>query len=100
MNLKHILQLQQKFILNVLFLFIVFIWSLFSVKWNEDLFHSGGITTMLQILRGLFNLILSKDILLLAIESTWITLAYAVAGMSLAIIIAFIRWNFSIWNFN
>jgi phosphonate transport system permease protein len=67
----------------------VFIWSLFAVDWNGDLIHAGGFVTLLQILGALFQPDLSKDILLLALESTWITISYAVAGVGLAIVIAF-----------
>lgn len=88
MKLKHTLDLQRKNILTLI-LVLIFIWSLFAVPWEEDLIHSGGMATILQVLEGLFQPDLSKDILLLAVESTWITLAYAIAGMTLAIVIAF-----------
>src|SRR3954454_19640448 len=87
-NLRHNLQLQRKNLLTV-FLILVFIWSLFSVKWNGELVHSGGLATIGQVLEGLIHPNLSQEILSLAIESTWITFFYAVAGMSLAIVIAF-----------
>ena len=89
MNLKHKLQLQQKNILTLV-LILIFIWSLFAVNWRDDLVHPGGLATIKQILEGLFQPDLSKEILSLAVESTWITLAYAIAGMTLAIVIAFI----------
>jgi phosphonate transport system permease protein len=81
--------LPNRFLLTLLLLF-VFVWSLFSVKWNSSLLHAGGIPTILQIFQGLVHPDLSADILLLGIKSAWITLAYAVAGMSLAIIYAFV----------
>ncbi|MFJ7726272.1 PhnE/PtxC family ABC transporter permease [Neobacillus sp. NPDC097160] len=89
MKLISVVRLHNRFILTLL-LMAVFIWSLFSIKWNTDLFHSGGIPTLLQILEGLIHPDLTPDVLLLGFESAWITLAYAVAGMSLAIIYAFI----------
>ncbi|WP_428911038.1 PhnE/PtxC family ABC transporter permease [Niallia sp. Krafla_26] len=88
MNLKHTLDLQRKNILTLVFI-LIFIWSLFAVNWGDDLVHSGGMATIQQVLEGLIQPDLSKDILLLAVESTWITLAYAIAGMTLAVIIAF-----------
>jgi phosphonate transport system permease protein len=88
-NLVPPFQLHRKFFLT-LFLMAIFIWSLFSIKWNTNLFHSGGIPTMMQIIHGLFHPALSPGILLLGLESAWITLSYAVAGMALAIIYAFI----------
>lgn len=80
----------QKRNILTLTLVLVFILSLFSVNWGPDLLHSGGKVTILQIVKALFSPELSSDIIKLAIESTWITLAYAVAGMSLAIIVAFV----------
>jgi phosphonate transport system permease protein len=88
-KLSHSLRLNKRFLLTLLLIF-VFVWSLFSIKWNADLFHSGGIPTMLQILGGLIHPDLSTDVLFLGIKSAWITLAYAVSGMSLAIIYALI----------
>src|SRR3954454_5772817 len=73
-----------------LLLIAVFVWSLFSVQWNSDLFHAGGIPTMLQIFEGLIRPDLSSEVLIKGLEAAWITLAYAVAGMSLAIIYALI----------
>ncbi|WML44820.1 ABC transporter permease subunit [Neobacillus sp. PS3-40] len=88
---KHIpsFQLHRKFSLTLV-LMAIFIWSLFSIKWNANLFHSGGIPTLMQILHGLFHPILSPALLLLGLKSAWTTLAYSVAGMSLAIIYALI----------
>lgn len=87
-NLKQSLQLQRKNILTLVFI-VIFIWSLFAVTWSEDLMHAGGLATIRQVLEGLFQPNFSQEILSLAIESTWITFFYAVAGMSLAIVIAF-----------
>ena len=72
-----------------LILTLAFILSLFSVEWNSSLIHSGGFITAKQIAAAFFTPDLSGDILLLALESSWTTLSYAAAGMSLAIIIAF-----------
>jgi phosphonate transport system permease protein len=83
------IQLHRKFFLTM-FLFAIFVWSLFSIKWNADLFHSGGIPTMLQIFKGLFHPDLAPNILLLGFESAWITMTYAIVGMALAIVYAFI----------
>ena len=47
MNLKHKLQLQQKNILTLV-LILIFIWSLFAVKWSDDLVHPGGLATIRQ----------------------------------------------------
>src|SRR5680860_363037 len=71
-------------------LILVFIWSLFSIKWGPDLLHPGGGTILLQIIKALFHPNLSSEILKLSLISAWRTLAYAVAGMTLAIAFAFI----------
>ncbi|RFU71417.1 ABC transporter permease subunit [Peribacillus saganii] len=75
--------------LLTLLLILIFVWSLFSVQWNADLLHPGGGVTTKQIFQALLAPDLSPEILILALESTWITLVYAVAGMSIAIILAF-----------
>ncbi|MFZ7945052.1 PhnE/PtxC family ABC transporter permease [Neobacillus sp. 19] len=89
MKVVSFVRLHNRFILTLL-LGAVFIWSLFSIKWNADLVHSGGIPTLLQIVDGLVQPDLSPEVLKLGFESAWITLAYAVVGMTLAVIYAFI----------
>lgn len=71
-----------------LLLILVFTWSLSSVKWSPELFHPGGKVIILQIIKAIFNPDLSKEIINISIISSWRTLSYAVAGMTLAIIIA------------
>jgi phosphonate transport system permease protein len=89
-KLASSIKLHKRLLLSLLLL-AVFVWSLFSVKWDSDeLVHAGGIPTMLQIFEGLIQPDLSADILMAGLESAWITFAYAVAGISLAIIYAFI----------
>jgi phosphonate transport system permease protein len=83
------LRLHKRFILTLL-LMAVFVWSLTSIRWNSELYHAGGIPTMLQIFEGLIQPNLDPGLLLVGLESAWITLAYAVAGMSLAIVYALI----------
>ncbi|MDQ0219887.1 PhnE/PtxC family ABC transporter permease [Peribacillus cavernae] len=73
-----------------LVLLAAFIWSLFSVTWSRDLLHAGGWATTVQILEGLIKPDLSPDILELAVESSWVTVVYAVTGMTVALIIAFV----------
>jgi phosphonate transport system permease protein len=78
-----------RFILTIV-LIAVFVWSLFSIQWNPELIHAGGIPTMMQIFEGLIHPDLSVELLVVGLKSSWITLAYAVAGMSLALIYALI----------
>ncbi|MEH7120976.1 ABC transporter permease subunit [Neobacillus vireti] len=89
MKLARLFRFHNRFLLSLL-LAAIFVWSLFSIRWNADLFHSGGIPTLIQIVEGLFHPDLSPEVLVLGLESAWITLAYAVAGMSLAIVYAFV----------
>ncbi|MGG3564440.1 ABC transporter permease subunit [Neobacillus rhizosphaerae] len=89
MKQGSIFRVHNRFLLTLL-LVAIFTSSLFSIKWNADLFHSGGIPTLLQIFEGIIHPDFTTDVLLKGLESSWITLAYAVAGMSLAVIYAFI----------
>ncbi|AGK53210.1 PhnE/PtxC family ABC transporter permease [Bacillus sp. 1NLA3E] len=90
MKVISTIRLHNRFFLTLL-LGSIFVWSLFSIRWNEaDLLHSGGGSTLLQIFEGLIHPDLSPEVLALGLESAWTTLAYAVAGMSLAIIYGFI----------
>ncbi|MBM4763421.1 ABC transporter permease subunit [Bacillus sp. B15-48] len=73
-----------------LFLLLVFVWSLLGVNWNEGVMHASGISTAVEIFAAMFTPELSMNIILLAIESSWITLVYATTGMSLALILALI----------
>lgn len=73
-----------------IFLLLIFAWSLFAVEWGPDVMHSGGLSTAGEIFAAIFQPDLSADIIAIAIEASWLTLAYATAGMSLALILALI----------
>ncbi len=60
-------------------------WSLTSVPWSRDILHPGGARALAQILGAIFSLDLSPPFLRLAAEAAWTTVAYAVAGMTLAL---------------
>ncbi len=62
-------------------------WSLASVGWRDDIVHPGGLASALNIARSLFRLELSPSFLGLAVEAAWKTVAYAVAGITLAVAI-------------
>lgn len=79
-----------KRILLIVLPVLVFMWSLGSIGDWGSLLHSGGGATLLEILRAFVSPDLSPEILRLALVSSWKTLAYATAGMTLAIIIAII----------
>jgi phosphonate transport system permease protein len=64
-----------------------FIWSLTSVDWNGPIVHTGGASSALKFFLALFPPDLSPDFLAVALRASWQTLVYAVAGMTLAVII-------------
>jgi phosphonate transport system permease protein len=88
-KLSLTLDYHKKGLLSIL-LILIFIWSLFSVNWGPDLLHAGGKATLRQIGSSLLHPDLSPRLLKLALIAAWRTLAYAVAGMTLAFIFAFI----------
>ena len=59
--------------------------SLISVDWTEGIFHSGGVSSAVRIFRNIFTPELSLDFLRIAVEATWRTLTFAVAGVTLAV---------------
>jgi phosphonate transport system permease protein len=66
-----------------------FLWSLTSVDWGGPLVHTGGGRSALKFFLALFPPELSPDFLALALKASWQTVAYAVAGMTLAVVIGF-----------
>ncbi len=67
----------------------VFLWSLSSVDWQGPLIHTGGVAAFWNFLSALFPPDLSPGFLRLALTASWQTLAYAVAGITLAVLIGF-----------
>ena len=61
--LNIFIRASKKKYLNSLPLSLYFIWSLFSVKWNGELVHSGGLATIGQVIEGLIHPNLSQEIL-------------------------------------
>ncbi|MBI2867796.1 MAG: ABC transporter permease subunit [Chloroflexi bacterium] len=66
-----------------------FLWSLLSVGWPHSLVHPGGGKAVREFFTAILDLELSPGFLKLAIEDTWTTLAYAFAGVTLAVAIGF-----------
>jgi len=64
-----------------------FIWSLTGVEWGEPLVHTGGASSALNFFLALFPPELSPEFLGIALRASWQTLVYAVAGITLAVII-------------
>lgn len=67
----------------------VFLWSLSTVDWRGPLIHTGGLGAFLDFLASLFPPELSPGFLGLALSASCKTLAYAVAGITLAVLIGF-----------
>lgn len=86
---KSFLEMHNRTILSIL-LIAAFTWSLFSVEWGSELVHAGGGQIILQMLKALLKPDLSPEILQVAVIAAWRTVAYAVAGMTLAIAIALV----------
>ena len=60
-------------------------WSLSRVDWQQPIAHTGGGAAVLKVLLALFPPDLSPEFLRICVVASWHTLAYAVAGMSLAV---------------
>ena len=64
-------------------------WSLFAVNWDGPLVHTGGGQSALRFLLALFPPDLSPDFLLVCLNAAWQTLAFALAGITIAVLIGF-----------
>ena len=65
-----------------------FAWSLAMVPWGEPLVHPGGLVMLREMLAAAVRPALSPDLLAIALEASWRTVAYATTGVSLAIVLA------------
>ena len=72
-----------------LILLLAFAWSLLNLDWTAGLFHPGGIRAIGEFASALLAPDLSIGTLATAISASWTTIAYAVAGLTLALIIGF-----------
>jgi len=61
------------------------VWSLASVDWTGPLLHTGGGSALWGFLLALFPPEVSPEFLALALTAAWQTLAFAVAGITLAV---------------
>lgn len=75
--------------LLTLILFAALVWSLLSVEWRNGVLHGGGLRAFGEIGAALFSPDLSLDALAKLLGSVGRTLAYAFAGLSLALVIGF-----------
>ncbi len=66
-----------------------FLWSLLNVEWGDGVLHAGGLSAAGEIGGSLFQPELSPSVLREVVEGALRTVAYAVTGLSLALIIGF-----------
>ena len=64
------------------------LWSVLSVDWSGELLHGGGWSVLSDLLAGFATPDLSGETLTKAMEAAWITVVYAVAGLSVALLMA------------
>ena len=64
-----------------------FLWSLTGVDWGRSPIHTGGAGAARTFFLALFPPDLSPQFLRLSLAATWPTVAYAVAGMTVAVLI-------------
>lgn len=62
-------------------------WSLFSVDWSDGILHRGGLSALRDIAAALLRPDLSATVIGTAIRASWVTVAYAVAGLTVALAI-------------
>jgi phosphonate transport system permease protein len=89
MKLKAIEELLQSRHLLTFLLVGAFLWSLASVNWSRSIIHTGGGQAALSFLLALFPPDVSPEFLGIGLMASWQTLTYAVAGMSVAILVGF-----------
>lgn len=63
-------------------------WSVLQVPWRTELVHPGGGAVFVRVLRGLLSPDLSPAVLARAASAAWQTVAYAITGMSVALLLA------------
>lgn len=64
-----------------------FAWSLSTVSWGSGVLHPGGLGAIGDIVKAIGRPELSSDILSRALKATWSTVAFAVAGLTVALAI-------------
>ena len=70
-----------------LLLLAVFVWSLLNVDWRGGLLHPGGLNAIREFGNALLRPDLSPDLLATAAVESWRTVAYAVAGLTIALVL-------------
>ena len=78
--------LESRHVLTIILL-AAFAWSLLNVEWSGKLIHPGGINAIQEFGSALVRPDLSGGVLLTAIRESWRTVAYAVTGLTVALMI-------------
>ena len=60
-------------------------WSIWQIGWGQPIVHTGGADAALEFFGAAFKPELSPSFLGIALEASWYTVAYAVAGLTLAV---------------
>lgn len=81
------LRLHNQTILTLLLLLAI-IWSFLSAAWGESLVHDGAFSNVLDLMWGMVTPELSPTLIWLGVRACLKTLAYAAAGIGLAIVMA------------
>ena len=68
-------------------LLLAFVWALLQVDWRDGVLSAGGVELLGEIAADLVRPDLSPRILERALDAAWLTLVYAVAGLSLALLV-------------
>ena len=84
------LKAHRRFITMILFISVFLIAMTNLIVSGENLIHKNGLKALKEIVLAMFNPDLSPMILKLALEAVFQTLAYAAAGISIAIIVGFL----------
>ena len=71
--------------LLTLVLLAAVVWSLLTVEWSSDLVHPGGASSAAELFGSLFTPELSPSFLRIALEASWKTVSFAVAGLTVAV---------------
>ena len=66
-----------------------FLWSLFQVEWSGGIVHAGGLSALGDMAASAVRPQVDAEILGLAFREAWRTVAYAVAGLTVALLIGF-----------
>lgn len=70
-----------------IFLLLAFLWALLQVDWQDGVLSTKGFDLLIEIFADLLRPDLSPRILERALEAAWLTFVYAIAGLSLALLL-------------